>query len=360
MQKLSYIIIGIIITLGCSHNEHHKEELLKLRVTNPVQRDTTLFKEYVCHIRSIQHIEIRALEKGYLEKIFVDEGQFVKKGQLLFQILPTIYQAELQKAEAEVQYTEIEYQNTKRLADSNIVSQSELALAKAKLAKAKADLELTKAHLSFTQIRAPFDGMLGRFKDIRIGSLLEEGELLTTLSDNSKLWVYFNVPENEYLDFVTNHVPIKQRRVKLRMANQQLFEHEGTIEVIEADFDHETGNIAFRATFPNPQNILRNDETGVVLVPFPAQKAIIIPQSAAFEVLEKKFVFLVDKDNKVHQQEIQVQTELPHLYLVKKGISPQKTILVEGLNRVKDGEKIQPVHVNLDTFLNEVKHIHAE
>ena len=137
---------------------------------------------------------MKALEKGYLQNVYVDEGKMVRKGQLLFQIMPLIYQAEMKKAQAEVEFVEIEYINTKKLADSNIVSSSELALAKAHLDKAKAELSLAQVHLGFTQINAPFDGIVGRFH-VRLGSLIEEGELLTTLSDNSKMWVYFNVPE---------------------------------------------------------------------------------------------------------------------------------------------------------------------
>jgi membrane fusion protein (multidrug efflux system) len=120
--------------------------------------DTTVTNEYVCQIRSIRNIELRAQEKGYLEEILVDEGQFVRKGQLLFRIMPKIYEAELQKAQAEVNATEIEVQNTQPLVEKNIVSKNELAMAQAKLGKAKAELQLAKVHLEFTQIRAPFDG----------------------------------------------------------------------------------------------------------------------------------------------------------------------------------------------------------
>src|SRR5690606_7637464 len=127
--------------------------------------DTLVFHEYVCQIKSIQHIELRTLERGYLQNIYIDEGQSVKKGQLMFKIMPLIYQADLQKAKAEVNFAEIEYLNTKNLADSHIVSRNELALAKAKLDKAKAELTLAKTHLDFTEIRAPFDGITGRFND---------------------------------------------------------------------------------------------------------------------------------------------------------------------------------------------------
>ncbi|MFM7487359.1 MAG: efflux RND transporter periplasmic adaptor subunit, partial [Cytophagales bacterium] len=109
---------------SCSLKHEEKEEKFKFLVTSPLKQDTTVTKPYVCLVRAIQHIELRALERGYLQNIFVDEGKFVKKGQIMFQIMPLLYQAELQKAEAEAKFAEIEYLNTKQLADSNVVSKN--------------------------------------------------------------------------------------------------------------------------------------------------------------------------------------------------------------------------------------------
>ena len=319
--------------------EEEKQEQTKLLVTSPLKKDTTAINEYVSQIRSIQHIELRALERGYLQKIYVDEGQFVKKGQLMFQILPLQYQAEFQKTQAEANYAEIEYKNTKLLADSNIVSRNELALTKAKFDKAKAEMELAKVHLGFTEIKAPFDGIMDHFY-VREGSLLAEGDLLTTLSDNSKMWVYFNVPESEYLNFKTKSNNSNVPTVKLKMANQEIFEYPGLVQTIEADFNNETGNIAFRATFPNPNKLLRHGETGNIQMVVPLKNAVIIPQKATFEILEKKYVFVVDKNNIVKSQEITIGAELPDLYIVKSGLTGNEKILLEGLKKVRDNDKI--------------------
>lgn len=318
-----------------------------------------IYQEYVCQIRSIQHIELRALEKGYLQKTYVDEGQVVKKGQLMFQITPIIYQAEAQKTQAEVNFAEIEYQNTKNLADSNIVSKNELALAKARLNKAKAELSLAQAHLRFTEIRAPFDGVVGRFNDVRLGSLLDEGELLTTLSDNSKMWVYFNVPEAQYLEY--NARPQSNAlAVKLKLANNRLFDQEGVVETIEADFNNETGNIAFRATFNNPKKTLRNGETGNILMPVPLSNVVLIPQKATFEILDKKFVYVVDSNNVVQSREIKIGAEMPHLYTVIQGIKETDKVVVEGLRKVKNGQKIRYDLVELPKIIGELRQLHAE
>ncbi|WP_345268617.1 efflux RND transporter periplasmic adaptor subunit [Nibrella viscosa] len=340
-MKQILIVISLCAMWGCTsyaNKEETKEEETEFLVTSPLQKDTTVTKDYVAQIHSIQHIELRALEKGYLQKIYVDEGQYVQKGQLMFQIMPMMYQAERQKAEAEVNFVGIEFQNTKKLADSNIVSRNELALAKAKLDKAKAELALAQTHLQFTQIRAPFSGIMDHFQ-VRLGSLLDEGDLLTTLSDNSKMWVYYNVPEAEYLDYkaTANNSPIK---VNLLMANNKLFPYPGLVETIEADFNNETGNIAFRATFPNPKGLLRHGETGNIQMTVPLSNALIIPQKATFEVLEKKYVYVVDKDNTIRSREITIAAELPHIFVVKSGLKKDDKILLEGLRQVRENQKI--------------------
>ena len=338
--RISVAWLAVLILVGCQHEQHAHAEAIKLPVTTPLRRDTTITKEYVCQIRAIQHIELRALERGYLQSIFVDEGQHVDKGARMFQILPLLYEAKLNKAQAALQYSNIEYKNTKILADDKVVSPNELAMKKAEVDKAMADLSLAKVKRALTEIRAPFSGIMGRFS-ARLGSLLDEGDLLTTLSDNSTVWAYFNVAEAEYLHYASQS-RTKGAPVQLRMADGQRYELPGKIETIEADFDNKTGNIAFRAAFPNPKGILRHGETGTILFSEPMGKALLIPQKATFEVLDKKMVFVIDHDAKVHSQEIEIKAELPQLYVIKSGLNEHDRILLEGLRKVKDGSRIEP------------------
>lgn len=341
MRILTFMsLCSLLCFTSCGSKDTGEEEEVNFLVTSPLKKDTNVTREYVCQIRAIQHIELRALEKGYLQNIYVDEGQFVKQGQLMFQIMPLILQAEVQRAQAEANFADIEYQNTKRLADSNVVSKNELALAKAKFDKAKAELALAQTHLQFTEIKAPFNGIMDHFY-VRLGSLVNEGDLLTTLSDNSKMWVYFNVPEAEYLNYKEHTKKDSVMQVKLKMANNQIFPYPGLVQTIEADFNNETGNIAFRATFPNPNALLRHGETGNIEMNVPLKDAIIIPQKATFEVLEKKYVFVVDKNKVVHQREISISSEMPDLYIIKKGLNENEKILLEGIRKVKDGDKIE-------------------
>lgn len=358
-QVFISIITATFLLTSCQEHKEEKQEEIQFIVTSPIEIDTVFNKEYVCQLQSIQHIEIRALEKGYLQKIYVNEGQFVKKGQIMFQIMPLIYQAETEKSEAEVNFAKIEYQNTKRLSDSNIVSKTELALAKAKLDKAKAELSLAKAHLSFTQIRAPFSGIIDRF-NVRLGSLLDEGELLTTLADNSNIWGYFNVPEAEYLDYISLEKKASSSIVSLEMANHKVFDQKGKVETIEADFNNETGNIAFRATFPNPKGMLRHGETGKILMPVILNNAILIPQKASFDVLDKKFVYVIDANNTLKARQITITAEMPHVYVVSSGLGAKDKILAEGLGKVKNNERIKYSFVPFEKELFELNNLHAE
>ncbi|MBL7765561.1 MAG: efflux RND transporter periplasmic adaptor subunit [Chitinophagaceae bacterium] len=351
-------IAGMLFTASCGNKLEKHEEASTFKVTTPMEKDTMYYKEYVCQIHSISHIELRSQERGYIQNIYVDEGQFVKKGQLMFKIMPVIYQAEMHKAEAEANFTELEYQNTKNLYDSNIVSKNELSLAKARFNKAKAELSLAQAHLGFTEIRAPFDGIMGRFL-VRLGSLIDEGELLTTLSDNRKVWAYFNVPEAEYLDYITHSRGDSLLTVNLKMANNQLFNQEGKVETIEADFNNETGNIAFRATFQNGQGILRHGETGSILMPVNLKHSLIIPQKATFEILDKKYVYVVE-DHVVKTRQVTIGVELPHLYVVTEGIKPNEKILLDGLRKVKNNQRIEYTLVSPDQMMSEFKDLHAE
>ncbi|PTS91828.1 efflux RND transporter periplasmic adaptor subunit [Flavobacterium sp. HMWF030] len=333
-------LIALVCLTSCSTKKEEKEEAEKFTATNPVVLDTSFVKEYVSQIKSVRNIEIRAQEKGFLQNIYVDEGQFVKKGQLLFKIMPNMYQAELLKAQAEQKSVEIELQNSKLLADKNIVSKNELSVAQAKLQSAKAEVALAKLHLSFTEIRAPFDGTIDRIP-LKLGSLIDEGELMTSLSDNSQMFAYFNVSEPEYIQYQTDIKDRADSNVSLVLANGDTFKEKGKVELIESEFNNETGNIAFRARFPNSGKLLRNGETGQVQMLVPLKNAIIIPQKATYEIQDKKYVFVIDKNNKVNSREITITGEIPDLYVVKTGVTQNDKILLEGVQKVKENDKIK-------------------
>jgi membrane fusion protein (multidrug efflux system) len=336
------------------HEVHHK-----IVATTPEQKDVTLTQKYVCQIHSQRHIKVRALEMGYLEAIPVKEGQRVKEGDLLFKVIPVLYQTQLDAERAEAKLAQLEFNNTKKLFEDKVVSQNEVLLLGAKLAKAQAKAQQAEAQLNFATVKAPFDGIVDRLQQQQ-GSLVQEGEILTTLSDNSVMWVYFNVPEARYLEYMAD---LKRDqadlKIELELANGNKFEQSGKISAIEADFNNETGNIPFRVDFPNPEHLLRHGQTGTVLVSRVQKDAIVIPQRAVFEVLQKRYVYVVDKENVVHQREIVVQDELDDVFLLKEGLSVDDKIVLEGTRQVRDGDKVAYEVEKPEQIASQLKY-HAE
>jgi membrane fusion protein (multidrug efflux system) len=333
-------LAALALLPACRKDAAKEEEKARFLATRPMVLDTSYEKQYVAQIRSVRNIEIRAQEKGFLDRMPVDEGRTVRAGQLLFRIMPKVYEAELQKAEAEVRAAEIELENASALVKNNVVAKNEQAMAQAKLDQARAEASAARLHVGFTEIRAPFDGVLDRIPK-KLGSLIDEGELLTTLSDNRRMYAYFNVSEPEYLDYRTNASNRAGQKATLILANNTRFAHEGEVETIEGEFNSETGNIAFRAVFPNAEQLLRNGETGKVLLTVPYRQAMLIPQKATYEIQDKTYVFVIDTTNRVHARLITVKGRLPDLFIVGSGLTVNDRILLEGVQKVRDDDVIR-------------------
>lgn len=356
-------LLGGIILLnfsGCGSETNHQDaEKAFIPVISLEQTSTTIHTDYIADIEAVKNVEIRARVKGYLEKIVVDEGQEVREGQVLFIINDAYYQTELKKAkaqlrmaQAEAKSMELELSNVKLLVDKGVVTKTELELAKAQLEVALAKVEDAKAEeqnasisLSQTQIKAPFEGIIDRIP-FKIGSLIDEGSLLTTLSDVRSVVVYFNVSETEYLAFVREKQQNDQRtKVELILADGTVHEQEGKIETMEGQFESGTGSIAFRARFENPRKLLKHNATGKVRVKSDLKDVFIIPQKSAFEIQEKNFVYLLDKDNKATSKSFSPIMRYRDYYIVSGTFKKGDRIVYEGLQKVKDGSVINPKQV---------------
>lgn len=344
---------------GEGAGEEHVEH--KIVVTSPIAQDVELAQQYVCQIHSCRHIEICAIESGYLRDVNVREGQAVKQGDVMFSILPTLYQAKRDADLAEARLAQVEYDNTDKLVRKNIVSEQELKLAKAKLEKAQAQVNLAQAEVDFAQITSPFDGIIDRLHEQQ-GSLIDEGAMLTTLSDNSTMWVYFNVPEARYLEYQAQLQDTQHPHnldIELVLANHQKFPYAGKIGAIEADFNNETGNIAFRGDFPNPDALLRHGQTGTILIKQVTKDAIVIPQRATFEILAKKYAYVVGEDQVVHQREIVIGDEKDDIFVIRDGLDVTDKIILEGIGQVRDGDVVEYEYRSPEEVMTNLKY-HAE
>jgi membrane fusion protein, multidrug efflux system len=326
---------------SCKEEESPENESPKIVVTSPKAQDIVLTDRYVCQIHSQRHINVRALQTGFLQEILVKEGQPVTKGDLMFKIMPVLFKAKLDAEDAEANLAQIELDNTQRLFEKNFVSIQDVMLHKAKLNRAKAKVNLAKAELKFTELTAPFDGIVDRLLE-REGSLIKERDILTTLSDNSLMWVYFNVPEKQYIEYMaTPEEEKEEQRIELLLAGGTMFQYPGKIGAIEAKFNNETGTVPFRADFSNPKRLLRHGMTGTILIHRRLKNAIVIPQRATYEILERQYVYVVDKENVVHQREIVKEYEMPNIFIIKKGIGVDDKIVFEGVREVRDGQKVE-------------------
>ncbi len=352
--------LGILIS--CT-SETKNVSIETFQVTQPVQIDTSYLTEFVGEIRSIQNVEVRSRLEGYLEQVHKDEGAEVRNGQVLFTINSSVYQQELLSAKAalnsvktELKSAELELNNTRLLHSKTIVSETELELAiskteglKAKMEETEAAVERAQLMLSFSNVKAPFDGIISRIP-YKKGSLVEEGTLLTTISNNKEMFVYFNVSELYYLDYVMDIYGNKEKEVSLVLANDKLYPHKGRIETLDSEIDPSTGNIAFRARFPNPENILKHGGTGRIQLNNTLKNALLIPQKCTFDRQENLCVFVVDKDSIVHVRTIIPKLRLPHLYALSSGLSTDDRIVYEGVQLVKEGDKIIPEAVSFLDF----------
>jgi membrane fusion protein (multidrug efflux system) len=345
-MKVSPILAIILALISLSipacnrYREEQQPEAHKITATSPQSRAIMLTEPYVCQIHSQRHINVRALEMGYLEAITVKEGQLVKAGDLLFKVIPILYQKKAEAEKAEASLADLQLKYAQKLCDRNVVSQNEVRLREAELQKADANAQLAAAELDFATVKAPFDGIIDRLHNQQ-GSLVEEGEILTTLSDNSVMWVYFNVPEARYLEYMQD--PHKDDlKIELVLAGETKFQQTGKIGAIEADFNNKTGNIKFRADFSNPDRLLRHGQTGTLQISRVQNDAIVIPQRATFEVLQKRYVYVIDKDDVAHQREIVVQNELEDIYVLENGVlGVNDKIVLEGIRQVRDGDKVE-------------------
>jgi RND family efflux transporter MFP subunit len=275
--------------------------------------------------------------------------------------------ANLKSVIAETKAAELDLYNTKQLVDKNVISRTELEIAASKLSALQARIEEARSHeasaalrLSFTNVRAPFDGMIDRIPN-KAGSLINEGDLLTTISDNRQVFAYFNVSEREYLEYADNlKVAPARTQVELVLANNEMHPQKGIIETTESQFDKNTGTIAFRARFPNPERILKHGSSGKVRLQTRIENAIVIPQKTAFEIQDKIYVYVVDHENIARMRSFVPGRRMPHLYIVEDGLSTRDRIVYEGIQDIREGMRLQTRNVQQTKLINELSLLKTE
>jgi RND family efflux transporter MFP subunit len=353
------ILALILLLVSCDAAKTPENAVDTYEVVSPLVQDMPYSNEYVAEINSVKYVEVRSRVKGYIEKIYVDEGKNVKEGQLLFSLNSEEYQKEVQKANAvyknavaDLKAVEVDLANVKRLVAKDIVSESELAVALAKTDALRADVEEAVANkdkavleLAYTQIKAPYHGIINRIHN-KVGSLIDEGAMLTSISESSEVFAYFNLSETDYLNYIATGGSVAQT-VHLKLANNFIYGHEGKLETVESEFDRTTGNIAFRARFPNPNGLLKHGSHGKIIVNKVLDNALLVPQKSTLEIQDKLYVFVVKEDGSLSQRNITPKMRFPDYFAIDSGLERNEKFLLAGVEKVKDGVKIKAIPVDI-------------
>ncbi|MCZ4695217.1 efflux RND transporter periplasmic adaptor subunit [Ancylomarina euxinus] len=331
--------------------------------------DVTIYKEYAANIEGEQNVEIRSKVDGFIEKIYIDEGATVRKGQLMFKLsAETLNQqlnaakANIEVAKSQVEVSQVELEKIRPLVEMNIISGIELKTATSKLNAAKAQLNAVEANylnakenLDYTIITSPVDGIVGSIP-YKVGSLVGRNEAmaLTTVSNINNVYAYFSMNEKQLLEFIRslggNSMAEKigqMPEVELSLADGSLYNHKGKIETINGMVNPRTGSVNYRAKFPNSNRLLRNGNSGRIKFPTQIKSAILLPEKSTFELQGKRFVYVVGEGDKVNSKEVIVSETVGNNIIVQSGIKAGEVIVHDGLIKLREGMQIMPNSVDL-------------
>lgn len=365
-MKKSYLILSILLTaslFSCKKEEVATKEMpaMPYKVVEIQKSNTTLIAEYPVTLEGVTDVEIRAKVDGYIEKIYVDEGQEVRKGQPLFKLETLTATQDAGAAKAKVTAAQVEVNRLKPLVDRKIISDVQLETAKANLASAVSTYQSIIARINYATIKSPVNGIVGTLP-MRVGSYVssQTAEPLTRVSDISSIYAYFSVNEKQQLDIMMNadgksfqEKVNKMLPVNLVLSNGMAYEQTGKIETFSGQADSQTGSFNVRAKFSNTNKLLRSGGSGTIQIPTNLSDVIIIPQSASLELQDKRITLIVDKDNKVKTVAIEVRAVSGgKFYVVDKGLNVGDKVLLEGIGIITEGTAIKPELVPMTEVLN--------
>ncbi len=375
-SKLIVLISSIIFLQSCTKAADNAAMTVptpELPVYTVITSPATTYQEFPAALEGKNNVEIRSQVDGYLDKIYVEEGAYVRAGQPLFKIDPRVYgeqlnmaSANLQAANANIQKAKVEVDRLQPLVADKVVSDVQLKTAKANYAaavaaaaQAKASLGGSKINVGFTTITAPVSGYIGRLP-YKKGSLISRTDPnpLTFVSDISEIYAYFSISEIDFIAFQKKYTGAtleeKMRNmplVDLVIADNSTYSEKGKMKMIDGQFDKSTGAITVRATFPNPNGTLRSGNTGKVRMPQLLSNVVVIPQESTFEIQDKTYVYILGKDKKVNSKPITISGKTEHYYFISEGLSKGDQIVFTGLGVLKDGASIKPKMISSDSLL---------
>jgi|AntDeeMinimDraft_5_1070356.scaffolds.fasta_scaffold00091_31 membrane fusion protein (multidrug efflux system) len=358
----SFILItsvGLLISCG---GEEKKPQAAQQRnqakpypVTKVPTKTLTAYTSYPASIEGIVNSEVRAKVSGYIDEVLVDEGQKVKKDQILFKLETQSLNQEANAAQASVNAAKVDVDRLKPLVEKDIISKVQLETAKAKLAQAKSQYSSVAANIDYGTIKSPVDGFVGSVR-LRTGSLVGPSDQtpLTIVSDISEVYGYFSMNEKDYLTFMQlqNGQTMEQKidsmpNVRLMLANGTIYKHKGKIETVNSQVNPQTGAVSFRATFDNPERLLTNGNSGKIQIPKVYKNKPVVPVPSTFEQQGKKYVYKVVIKDSTKQRiaastVIETLAQVGNMYVVKSGVKKGETIVAKGVGQLRNKAPIKP------------------
>ncbi|NHN24965.1 efflux RND transporter periplasmic adaptor subunit [Flavobacterium jejuense] len=365
MKKVTLLSLITLFLISCADKQQAPVAVAPVLPVLAIQNTNAVTDvEYPASIQGTVDVEIRPQVSGNLERVYMDEGAYVTKGQPLFKINERPFReqlntalANLHAAEAALINAQLEVDKLTPLVQNKVVSEYQLKTAKASQKIATANIEQAKAmvasariNLAYTNVTAPVSGYIGRLPK-KQGSLVSASDIepLTNLSDVHEVFAYFSLSETDFINFKAQYAgstigdKIKNLPpVTLILADNSAYTQSGKIDMVDGQFDKNTGAITLRATFPNANGTLRSGNTGKVHLGIQHEDAILIPQSATIEMQDKVFVFIVSKDNKVSKMPISIIGKSGTNYLIKEGVQAGDQIVLSGIDKLQEGQEIQP------------------
>jgi membrane fusion protein (multidrug efflux system) len=363
MKRLNLAIVTLLF-FGCSQPQAPVATPPALPVVTVAQETIATYQEYPASIEGAVNVEIRPQVTGLLEHTFVDEGAYVRAGQALFKIDERPFKAALSNATASYRAAQgallnadLEVEKLTPLVQNKVVSDYQLKTARAAFSIAKANMEQAKAlistaeiNLGYALIKAPVSGFIGRLIK-KQGSLVgpTDAESLTELSDVHDVHVYFSLAEKDFVAFKELY-PGKTLLDKIRnlpavtllLSDNTQYTLPGRVDIVDGQFDKNTGAITFRASFPNPDGLIRSGNTGKLRLKLLHANAMVIPESATFESQDKVFVFVLADSNKVKKVPVTIAGKNESNFLISNGLKPDDRIVLSGFESLKEGTKIDP------------------
>lgn len=375
MKKYIYSFVALIAAFSLvSCNDKAKQSSQQAQqnqvtpvVSTKIPTDSVVtYQQFSTSIEGIVNSEARPKISGYITQVLVDEGQKVKKGQILFRLETASLSEEAAAAKANINAAQVQVDQLKPLVDKGIVSENQLTTAQAKLSQAKAGYQSIMANIGYATVTSPVDGYVGEIRK-RAGNLVSPGDPtpLTVVTDISKVYAYFSMNEKDYLNFLLNaEGETKEDKIKnmpevtLILANGQEYKHKGQIETVNSQIGKQSGSVSFRAVFDNPEQLLTNGSTGRIKVPTYHANVPVVPQKSTFERQGRTYVVKVqktDSTNVAQLSEINIVGEANGLYIISSGAEQGDEIVAEGVARLRAGQPIQPNEQPWDSIVKPVK-----